>query len=355
MMTIKQTLPAAILKAGILAACLSAGLVHATPYSTVDPAYNIEFFATSASNNGGGSGLTFLSTGELVRGSFSDLSKLYVYSLAADQNIHATPTLHSAVGHTVTDAASGAAVALGWGMTSGLDGKIYAAQTNGQIRKIDPVTWTSTLVAGTSGAFYGLKILPNGNLVYNAGSQVKVYDFALGMEGVIYDTLTFNDDLAVAPTGEVFIAALGAGRTDIIRNDQHLGAAVLVNSSTTTHVADGMAYGLGSVFKNNTDGTITKLSFAGLGFTGAVSESVIASGGGYGDLAAVNEFDHSFYVDNDSLKYEDGIHDTGRSIARISLIGGGGFGSSVPEPTSILLVGTGLAGIVAMRRRRILS
>jgi hypothetical protein len=287
----------------------------------------------------------------LVRGSFSNPADLYVYSLVADQNLNGTNTLHSAVAHTVTDASTGAAVNLGWGMTTGRDGFIYAAQFDGKIRKIDPSTWTSQIVPGTSGAFYGLKTLPNGNLVYNAGTEVKVYDFALGAQGTIYNTGTFNDDLAVAPTGEIFIAALGQGRTDIIRNDGHLGAAVLINSSTTSHAADGMAAGVAGIFKNNTDGTITKLSFSGPGYTGSITETIVASGGGYGDLAAVNDFDHSFYVTNDGLKYENGDVDFGRSIARISLVGGGGFGY-VPEPVTSALFVAGLAGMAAIRRSR---
>lgn len=353
MKSINNKVTSTFWKAGILLILIGSQRANATPYPVVDPGYNIEFYATSASDGGGGSGLTFLSDGQLVRGSFSNTSALYVYSLTADQNINGTNTLHSATMHVVTDAATGAAVNLGWGMTTGQDGYIYAAQADGQIRKIDPTTWTSQLVPGTSGAFYGVKTLPNGNLVYNAGSEVRVYDFALGMQGTIYNTGTFNDDLAVAPTGEIFIAALGASRTDIIKNDGHLGAAVLVNSSATSHSADGMAFGLGSVFKNNTDGTITKLSFAGPGFTGAATESIVASGAGYGDLAAVNDFDHSFYVTNDGLRYENGVTDFQRSIARISLVDGGGFGNTnVPEPVTSLLLGVGLASIAAARRRR---
>jgi hypothetical protein len=352
MKTISEKVAALFWKASAVAILASAGTANAMPYSFVDPAFNIEFFATSASNGGGGSGLTFLTSGQLVRGSFSNPADLYVYSLIADQNINSTNTLHSAVAHTVTDSASGAAVNLGWGMTTGLDGYIYAAQADGQIRKIDPTTWTSQIVPGTSGAFYGLKTLPSGNLVYNAGSEVRVYDFGLAAQGTIYDTGTFNDDLAVAPTGEIIIAALGAGRTDIIKNDGHLGAAVLVNTSTTSHAADGMAAGVGGVFKNNTDGTITKLSFSGAGFTGIVTETIVASGGGYGDLAAVNDFDHSFYVTNDGLRYEDGTYDFGRSIARISLVDGGGFGNPVPEPVSSALLVIGLASFAAVRRSR---
>ena len=325
---------AALTAIGALALTAAA---HAAPYSYVDPAYTAEIY----SGPSGSTGLAFLSNGALVR---SDFSSLYISSLTADTTLHGTNTLHSQTAQSVGGDGLG-----GYGMSLGHDGFLYA-QSFGGIRKINTTTWSSTTLAGSASGAYGLKTLPNGNLVYNANDgYVHIYNLGTNTDSAIYFSGSFNDDIAVSPDGHIFVAVLGASRLDVINQ-----SGALVNTFSSSHNADGMAYGQGAIFKNNTDGTITRVDFSGPGFVGVGNETVIASGGGYGDLAAVGP-DGSFYVDQDGPIYGDGNrYFEGRTVVRLFLTnGGGGFGeNSVPEPMSLLILATGIGGLGLARVRR---
>lgn len=154
--------------------------------------------------------------------------------------------------------------------------------------------------------------------------------------------------MAVAPTGEIFLAVLGSSRIDVVSD-----TGSLINTFNVAHPADDIAFGDGAAFGNNTDGTITKYDFAGPGFTGAVTETVIASGGAYGDLASVGP-DGMFYVSQwGAIHWDDGSTTFENTIVRI---GPDGFFSPspgtgrVPEPSILFLMSLGLLGLFSFRR-----
>lgn len=113
-----------------------------------------------------------------------------------------------------------------------------------------------------------------------------------------------------------------------------------------------MAYGNGNIFKNNTDGTLTRLNFAGPNFSGAFTEDIIADGFVYGDLAGVGP-DNAFYINVAQFEFPNGAFGGGYALMRIEVVGGGGFGddAGVPEPGTLALLGLGMLGVAGLRRK----
>jgi hypothetical protein len=322
----------------------------AAQFSFLDPAYTQSIYTMPIS----GLGLTF-AAGQLVTRDdyFSSGTTLNVYSLTANATIHG-PSVHNFTANPV------AGLSGGRGLTTGLDGFIYANTPTG-ITKINPTTFTIVTTYASSAAHagpYGIGTLPDGRIAHvSSGNGVYLLDPVAGTDTLLYTSPSFIDGLAVDPsTGTIFLADLGSAHVRVLSS-----TGVLLDDVAVSHSPDGMAFGNGNAYANNTDGTITKLSFAGPGFTGAVTQTLFASGGTYGDFATVGP-DGAFYVTQwgpqSGIHWDDGTTTTGDIVVvRIAALnGGGGFtpppgvgGNGVPDTSPTALAALVLIGLCAVR------
>lgn len=94
-------------------------LASAAVFTYENPAYTFELYSTGST---GFVGQTFTADGRLLRSTGGN--GLYVHSATADTTINGTNTIHSAVLTSITGLGGG------YGMTTGLDGKLYAMTTS---------------------------------------------------------------------------------------------------------------------------------------------------------------------------------------------------------------------------------
>jgi len=261
----------------------------------------------------GGPGIAWTADGRMLR-----RSGVYINEYGPDQTLNYLGTMVYPVvqRHYVAGLQN-----LGFGMTNGTDGYIYANTPSG-IYRIDTTSWLATHVTNT-GYYYGIGTLPDGRIVNTAvgSNQVYIYDPSTGSNQFLFNEGSFIDDLTTTSDGYIGLASLSRGQVAIINDNGQLVNRVQVRGYTGNGRPDGMAFGNGSLYTNNTDGSVSRFDFSGPSYTGTATETVVAYSGRYGDLATVGP-DGAFYLNVSPVILDNGVASSGYAVVRLSVPGG---------------------------------
>jgi len=146
------------------------------------------------------------------------------------------------------------------------------------------------------------------------------------------------DGLSINPDGSILYGAVFGG--NLLGFDTTTKLQIF-DSGPIAGGLDGTALGFGSlagnIFGNTNGGTVVEVNLV------TKAQTLLATGGSRGDFVTVDPNDGSLLLTQSN------------TIVRLIPPVGGGFvppPSGVPEPATWLLLGSGLAGLFALRRRR---
>ncbi len=348
-------------KSILLTACFAtvsiSGSALAVQFPFLDAAYVQEIYTGPLV---GGPGMAWTNGGAMLT---RDGSNIYEYSLTQN-SVHQGTNVHGFTTHAISGLNTS-----GYGMTNALDGFIYTTTSTG-LQRFNPNSWASPAqnLGGTvGGSGYGIHAMADGRIAYVAGggtNQVFIYDPVATTNTLIYTNGGLIDDIAVDSAGNIALAGQTSQNMIVISN-----TGTVLNNFVMAHFPDGLAFGDGvsanSIFSNNNDGTITRLTY-GAGYTGTPVAFDIASGSqAYGDLAEVGP-DCAFYVsqfDNFGLHgstpgvgthWDNGVTNNEPSIIRISRRDGNCdfyHVDPMPEPGTFMAIGAGLVFLIRAKKR----
>jgi hypothetical protein len=236
------------------------------------------------------------------------------YAVATDNNLYsidlatATPTLIGAVGGGLME-----------GLAIAPDGSLYATDSGGLLYSVNKTTGAGTLIGNTGlGNIEGLDFLGNTLLATNFSSTPSVYSLDLGSAA---PTLV---QTAAGSTGSIRTMTVESANTALLRGDSPLNNTLWAMDLTT-----GALVNRGQM---NAGVLIPAMDFASNGL-----------------LYALAEDGRLFIVDPNTA----GLTLVGDTGSQFWLGMATTDGGAVPEPSTVVLLGLGLAGLYIKRRRSV--
>lgn len=216
----------------------------------------------------------------------------------------------------------------GCGITNHPNGTLYT-NTSGGLVNLDADTGVQIGTAvGQAGNALGITVDPQtGDIVYVAEDcrftttcTLVAVNPDTGMSHIFAELgvkdATFVDGIFFDPTGDFLFLAVRNPENAIGILDRDGGVVQIIPISSEP---DGIAFHASDpkfVVTVNTDGTMTRLDFAGNDFTTVPTLSTFASGGFRGDLSQVGA-DGCLYLTQDGTRFADGTESQANSIVRI--------------------------------------
>ncbi len=263
--------------------------------------------------------------------------------------------------------------------TPGADGIIFdpagqlliGGQGSGQVYQVDPSTGTFTGVApspgGTDQSSFHLALDPSGTKFYTSdfGGALDTVPLPFGIPGsqaAVSGNDTGVTQLAFAPNGNVFYDNGGpncCGNVGLINLSTDVTTRILTNFAPAHGIVYDQFTGLITMFGGGNVGTIDQN-----GDLSSAKQALINNANF--DQGAVDGFGHALVAGSDGITFIDysSSHDITHpnkvvfvggfpgidDVAPLS--GAGSGGGQVPEPGSVVLLGSALCGLIAYGWRR---
>ncbi|MBI5430614.1 MAG: NF038132 family protein [Nitrosomonadales bacterium] len=229
-----------------------------------------------------------------------------------------------------------------------------------------PAGWTCTGNCGTSGANGVVPLAPSGGTQYGwVASNTGIYGLGLpgvgGTDGSRLQSSVFSASAGDALAFQFnYVTSDGAGYADYAWSrllDSSLNEVALLFTARTTPSGNSVpGFGMPAIAATISPSVVTITYGSTWAPLGGYSGGCWSTGCGHSgwvssafNIASSGNYILEFGV----VDYIDGIYDSGLAFDGITI--GGKPIEDIPEPASLALLGIGLAGLGAMRRRKATS